>query len=76
MCSSARAGTPRPASTESADPAPADVATRLGQAIDELAAISADDASADGLAERLAGAWALVTQADADVAARAARYSR
>jgi hypothetical protein len=75
MCSMARPG--QTDADHASDPATtSELADRLGQAIDELAAISADDADRDGLAERLAGAWALVAQADPDLAARAARYRR
>jgi hypothetical protein len=54
----------------------ADLATRLTAAIDALA-IAGDDADDDeaALAARLAGAWALITAADPELAARTARYS-
>jgi hypothetical protein len=57
------------------DEAPADLAARLGRAIDELAAsISRDESGYPQLAERLARAWAMITGADPEVASRTARY--
>jgi hypothetical protein len=56
----------------------AEVSAQLAAAIDELAATvgaDADAASAD-VADRLVRAWAIVTAADPELAARAARYSR
>jgi hypothetical protein len=55
---------------------PADLAARLGCAIDEVAA-AADgvDQPADGeVAARLAAAWALIAEADPELAERTARY--
>jgi len=56
----------------------ADIATRLGAAINELAAVATSDQDAAGgnLAERLARAWAMIVAADPELAARTARYSR
>ncbi len=56
----------------------ADIATRLAEAIDELAAATSgdQDAAAGELAERLALAWATIVAADPELAARTARYSR
>ena len=54
------------------------LAARLAVAIEELAAAASsdNDAIADDMAERLARAWALITAADPELAARTARYSR
>jgi len=54
------------------------LAARLAVAIEELAAAASsdNDAIADDMAGRLAGAWALITAADPELAARTARYSR
>jgi hypothetical protein len=55
----------------------ADLSAQLAAAIDELAATvgpDADEASAD-VAARLVRAWAFVTAADPELAARTARYS-
>jgi hypothetical protein len=56
------------------EPAPG-VAAALARAIDELAAVASagDDAQ---LAARLAGAWAMITAADPELAAQAEKYSR
>jgi hypothetical protein len=58
--------------------AAADLATRLAAAIDALtfAEDDADDAAGSDLAARLASAWAMITAADPELAARTARYSR
>lgn len=58
--------------------AAADLATQLAAAIDELAAAAggSHDAAAPDLADRLASAWAMITAADPELAARTARYSR
>jgi len=57
-------------------PPAADLAARLGRAIDELAArLDTENAAGPELAERLARAWALVVAADPELAARMARYS-
>lgn len=54
----------------------ADMAARLGQAIDELAAaISETDAADPELAARLAGAWAMISSADPELRARMTGYS-
>ena len=57
--------------------AEAELASRLAAAIDELAAVArADqDAASSDVAERLARAWAMITAADPELAAVAARYS-
>jgi len=54
-----------------------DLAQQLAAAIEECAAAVRDqDGAASGeLAERLAAAWAMLTRADPEVAARMARYS-
>jgi hypothetical protein len=58
----------------------ADLATRLGSVIDDLAAAASPVAGEDGadqdLTARLAAAWALVTEADPELAERTARYAR
>jgi hypothetical protein len=56
----------------------ADLATRLAAAIDALtsAGEDADEAAESDLAVRLASAWAMITAADPELAARTARYSR
>jgi hypothetical protein len=68
MCSKADAQEPRTGN----------VAARLAKAIDELAAAASAGDAADGpeLAARLADAWAEITAADPELAARTARYSR
>jgi hypothetical protein len=55
---------------------PADLADQLAAAIEQCAAAvrSQEGAAAGELAERLAAAWALLTRADPDMAARIARY--
>jgi hypothetical protein len=70
MCSNA---SPRPCP----QPADGDLAARLGGAIEELAAVagSAERAAAGDLDVRLAAAWALVAEADPELADRTARYS-
>ena len=64
--------------TSPADPqdqAPPDLAARLGSAIDELAAVvGSNDSGGPQVAERLAGAWAMITRADPEVASRTAGY--
>jgi hypothetical protein len=53
-----------------------DLASRIGRAIDELAAAAAQDAPTDhDFAEQLACAWAMIAAADPDLARRAARYA-
>jgi hypothetical protein len=70
MCSnvSAAAGVSAP---------PADLAEQLATAIEECAAAvrSQDGAATGELAGRLAAAWAMLTRADPEMAARMARYS-
>jgi hypothetical protein len=57
------------------DQAPADLAARLGSAIDELAAaVGRDECCCTQVAERLARAWGMITAADPELASRAARY--
>jgi hypothetical protein len=63
----------------SADDAPAsadDVAAQLARAIDDCAAVARnpEEAADPRLAARLAALWAMLTDADPDLAARAARY--
>jgi hypothetical protein len=55
---------------------PADLAEQLATAIEECAAAvrSQDGTAAGELAGRLAAAWAMLTRADPEVAARMARY--
>jgi len=57
--------------------AEAELAARLAAAIEELAtAVGADNgAVGPDVASRLARAWALITAADPELAARTARYS-
>jgi hypothetical protein len=53
------------------------LAGQLGSAIDDVAAASADEHSSDReLTARLAAAWALIAEADPELADRTARYSR
>ncbi|MGH3303651.1 MAG: hypothetical protein ACRDOK_18625 [Streptosporangiaceae bacterium] len=70
MCSSASAAA-------RASGPPADLAEQLAAAIEECAAAvrSQDGAATGELAERLAAAWAMLTRADPEVAARMATYS-
>jgi hypothetical protein len=60
-----------------ADRTPDDLAEQLATAIEECAAAvrSQDGAAAGELAGQLAAAWAMLTRADPEVAARMARYS-
>lgn len=77
MCSIARPSGP-------SDPNSTGLAATLSLALDELAAqlacacASGADAGADAtgpeLADRLAGAWAMIAAADPEIAARTARY--
>jgi hypothetical protein len=55
--------------------AEAELATMLAAAIDELAAAADQDAASSDVAARLAWAWAMITAADPELAARTARYS-
>jgi hypothetical protein len=56
---------------------PADLAEQLATAIEECAAAvrSQEGVAAGELAGRLAAAWAMLTRADPELAARMARYS-
>jgi hypothetical protein len=56
--------------------AEAELAARLVATIDEFAAAASADAEGDGpdVAERLVRAWAMLTAADPELAARTARY--
>jgi hypothetical protein len=56
---------------------PTDLAEQLATAIEECAAAvrSQEGAAAGELAGRLAAAWAMLTRADPEMAARMARYS-
>jgi hypothetical protein len=69
----------RPAysSTMCSNDSAAGLAARLGTAIDELAAVAvaADQPADPEVAARLAAAWALIADADPELADRAARYS-
>jgi hypothetical protein len=54
-----------------------DQLARLGQAIDDLAAESKEQAragAADDVADRLAGAWAMLAELDPELAKRLAGY--
>jgi hypothetical protein len=57
--------------------ADSDLADRLGSVLDELAAVvdSGERLASDDLTTRLAAAWALIAEADPELADRAARYS-
>jgi len=57
------------------NPATGDLAARLRTMIDELAAEVSTGDDDGGLAARLASAWALLADADPELAARTARYS-
>lgn len=54
-----------------------DLADRLGSVLDELAAVadSGHRLASDDLTVRLAAAWALIAEADPELAHRAAMYS-
>jgi hypothetical protein len=54
------------------------LADRLGSAIDDVAAVArtGEQAPDPELAARLAAAWALIAEADPELADRTARYSR
>jgi hypothetical protein len=54
-----------------------DTAAAVARAVDTLAAAitAGDDATAPEFAAQLAGAWAMITAADPELAARMARYS-
>jgi hypothetical protein len=74
--SSMRSNAGSPGPVAAADVA-ANVATQLAWAIDECAAAALDPGGAANpdLARRLAAAWAVLTDADPELAARAARYA-
>jgi hypothetical protein len=57
-------------------PAAEDLAARLRTMIDELAADASTGDTDDELTARLASAWSLLANADPELAARTARYSR
>jgi hypothetical protein len=71
----ARLARPHYSSSMCSNDSPADLAERLGSAIDEVAAVAdgADQPDAE-VAARLAAAWALITAADPELAERTARY--
>ena len=54
-----------------------DTAAAVARAVDTLAAAitAGDDATGPEFAAQLAGAWAMITAADPELAARMARYS-
>jgi hypothetical protein len=54
------------------------LADRLGSAIDDVAAVAnaGEQAPDRELTDRLAAAWALIAEADPELADRTARYSR
>jgi hypothetical protein len=54
-----------------------DIAAEVARTVDELAAAlsAGDDAGDQQIAAQLAGAWAMITAADPELAARMARYS-
>jgi len=60
-----------------ADAADADVAARLASAIEECAAAArrSGEAVEPAVSERLAALWAMLTDADPELAARMARYA-
>ncbi len=62
--------------TADASATPADLAEHLATAIEECAAAvrSEEGAAAGELAGRLAAAWAMLTRADPEMAARMAKY--
>jgi hypothetical protein len=70
MCSNTRTTTDAAVTAD-------DLAQQLAAAIEDCAAAvrDQDGAAAGELAERLAAAWAMLTRADPEVAARMARYS-
>ena len=59
------------------EPTAADTAAAVARAVDTLAAAitAGDDATGPEFAAQLAGAWAMITAADPELAARTARYS-
>jgi hypothetical protein len=67
MCSNAGSG----------EPSAADTAAAVARAVDTLAAAmtAGDDATGPEFAAQLARAWAMITSADPELAARTARYS-
>lgn len=56
--------------------AEAELAARLAAAIDELAAAAEASEPSEDVVSHLARAWAMITAADPDLAARTAGYSR
>jgi hypothetical protein len=61
----------------SREPSAADTAAAVARAVDTLAAAitAGDDGTGAEFAAQLAGAWAMITAADPELAARMARYS-
>ena len=59
------------------EPTAADTAAAVARAVDTLAAAitAGDDATGPEFAAQLADAWAIITAADPELAARMARYS-
>ena len=59
------------------EPTAADTAAAVARAVDTLAAAitAGDDATGPDFAAQLAGAWAMITAADPELAARMAWYS-
>jgi len=59
------------------EPTAADTAAAVARTVDTLAAAitAGDDTIGPEFAAQLAGAWAMITAADPELAARAARYS-
>jgi hypothetical protein len=59
------------------EPSAADTAAAVARAVDTLAAAmtAGDDGTGPEFAAQLAGAWAMITAADPELAARMARYS-
>ncbi len=68
MCSNGDYGAPTGAESE--------LAARLAAEIDEVAAAADVDAASPDVTSRLARAWAMITAADPDLAARTAEYRR
>jgi hypothetical protein len=54
--------------------ADSELAARLAAEIDDLAAAADADAASSDVTSRLARAWAMITAADPDLAARTAEY--
>jgi hypothetical protein len=68
MCSNGDYGAPTGAESG--------LAARLAAEIDEVAAAADVDAASPDVTSRLARAWAMITAADPDLAARTAEYRR